>query len=115
MTTTTEKTHWRKNFDYRFLSGEELPGEIIVTIERVTTEEAFNPSSNSKEQVLAVYFKGAKKGIVLNKTNAKAITKVVGSPYQEDWIGEKIIIYPKSGKFFGEAMQVVRVKIQKVQ
>lgn len=110
-----EKTHWKKNFDYRFLSGDEIPGEITVEIERVTKEETFNPSSNSKEDVLAVYFKGAKKGIILNKTNAKAIAKVAGTPYQEDWIGTKIIIYPKDGKFFGEQMKVVRVKIQKVQ
>ena len=109
------KTHWKKNFDYRFLSGDELKGEVTVTIERVTTEEVFNPSTNSKEKALAVYFIGAKKGIVLNKTNAKAIAKVVGSPYQEDWIGKKIIIFPKQGRFFGEEMKVVRVKVQKVQ
>ena len=109
-----QKTHWKKNFDYRFLSGDELKGEVVVTIERIVTEEVFNPSSNSKEKALAVYFVGKKKGVVLNKTNAKAIVKVTGSPYQEDWIGKKIIIYPKSGKFFGEEMQVVRVKIQKV-
>lgn len=110
-----KKTHWKKNFDYRFLSGDELEKETIVTIDRITTEETFNPSSNSKEKVLAVYFVGAKKGIILNKTNAKAIAKVVGTPYQEDWKGKKIIIYPKDGTFFGEKMKVVRVKIQKVQ
>lgn len=108
-------THWKKNFDYRFLSGDELNGEITVTIERVVNEEVFNPSSNSKETALALYFKGAKKGIVLNKTNAKTIAKVVGSPMIEEWVGKKIIIYPKAGKFFGEQMQVVRVKMQKVQ
>lgn len=109
------KTHWKKHFDYRFLSGDELDGEITVTISRVVDEEVFNPSSNSKEKALAIYFEKAKKGIVLNKTNAKTIAKVVGSPYKEDWIGKKIIIYPKQGKFFGETMKVVRVKMQKVQ
>lgn len=107
--------HWKKHFDYRFLSGDELTGEITVKIDRVVDEEVFNPSSNSKENALAVYFVGAKKGIVLNKTNAKTIAKVVGSPKTEDWIGKQIIIYPKDGKFFGEQMQVVRVKMKKVQ
>ncbi len=110
-----KKTHWKKNFDYRFLSGDELKQETTVTIERVVLEEVFNPSTNSKENALAVYFVGAKKGIVLNKTNAKAIAKVVGTPYQEDWIGKKIIIYAKEGRFFGENMKVVRIKIQKPQ
>lgn len=109
------KTPWKKNFDYRFLSGDELEKETIVTIERTATEETFNPSSNSKEKVLAIYFKGAKKGVILNKTNSKAIAKVTGSIYVEDWVGKKIIIYPKRGRFFGEEMNVVRVKIQKVQ
>lgn len=112
---TNQKTHWKKNFDYRFLSGDELQGETIVEISKVSEEETFNPSSNSKEKVLAVYFKGAKKSVILNKTNAKSIAKVIGSPYQEDWIGKKIIIFPKEGNFFGERMRVVRVKVQKVQ
>ena len=107
--------HWKKNFDYRFLSGDELTGETTVTIDRVVNEEVFNPSSNSKESALAVYFKNAKKGVVLNKTNAKTIAKVIGSPMTEQWVGGKIIIYPKPGKFFGEEMKVVRVKMQKVK
>lgn len=108
-------THWKKSFDYRFLSGDEIDGETTVTIDRLSQEETFNPSSNSKEKVLAVYFKGATKGVILNKTNSKAIAKVVGTPYTADWIGKKIIIYPKEGTFFGERMKVIRVKIQKVQ
>ena len=74
------KTHWKKHFDYRFLSGDELDGETVVTISKVSEEETFNPSSNSKEKVLAIYFEKAKKGVILNKTNAKAIAKVVNSP-----------------------------------
>lgn len=109
------KTHWKKNYDYRFLSGDEIEKELTVTISKVSDEEVFNPSSNSKEKAVAAYFKGAKKGIIINKTNAKTISKVVGSVYVEDWVGKKIIIYPKKGRFFGEEMTVIRVKLQKVK
>ena len=108
-----ELTHWKKHYDYRFISGDDIEKDMTVTIDRVTDEEVFNPSTNSKERAFAIYFKGATKGMILNKTNAKTIAKVVGSPYQEHWIGKQIIIYPKEGTFFGEKMKVVRVKMQK--
>jgi hypothetical protein len=34
--TTETKTPWKKLFDYRFLSAEELPGEIKVKIKAET-------------------------------------------------------------------------------
>lgn len=110
-----EGVHWRKEFDCDFLAGDELEGEVTVTIDRYENSEVFNPKTCKKEPVFAIYFKGAKKGVILNKLNSKAISKVVGSPYTKNWIGKKIILYPKTGRFFGEEQTVIRVKIQKVQ
>ena len=107
---TENKTHWKKNFDYRFLSGDELPGEITVEIERVTEEEVFNPSTNSKETALAVYFKKATKGIVLNKTNAKTLALITKSKYIEDWVGTNIILTSQMVSAFGQQVPAIRIK-----
>ena len=94
-----KKTHWKKHFDYRFISAEELKGETIVTITSIDQDEAFN--GKEKEKVTVLHFNGAKKGMILNKTNAKKITEIAKSPYIEDWIGQQIVLYPTTVTAFG--------------
>jgi len=103
------KTHWKKHFDYRFLSGEELDGkEIKVKIIKVTTEQAFN--GKEKEDVPVLHFEGKDKGVVLNRTNAKTISQVLGSPFVEDWIGKEITLYSTEVQAFGQTVPAIRVK-----
>ena len=103
------KTHWKKHFDYRFLSGEELDDkEITVKISKITTEEAFN--GKEKENVPVLHFEGKDKGVVLNKTNAKVISQVLGSPFIEEWIGKEITLYATEVQAFGQTVPAIRVK-----
>jgi len=102
------KTHWRKNFDYRFLAADELQGEVTLTIKEMKKEEAFN--GKEKEVVPVLHFEKTQKGLVLNKTNAELITKVLKSPFIEDWIGKQITLYSTKIKAFGELVDAIRVK-----
>ena len=54
-------------FSSNYLSAEDLSGPMELTIEQVTMEEV----GRNKESKLVIQFKGAKKGMVLNKTNYK--------------------------------------------
>jgi len=103
------KTHWRKNFDYRFLAAEELPGEVKLTIKSIQHEKAFN--GKEEEAVPVLHFEKTEKGLVLNRTNARLIAKVLRSPYQEDWIGKEITIFPTKVKAFGDTVDAIRVKV----
>ena len=108
---TTQKTHWKKLHDYRFLSGEELQGkEITLTIREVKSEEIYSQEAHGKELKHAVWFKETDKGIIVNATNAKAISKELGSPFIEDWIGKQITIYPARIRAFGTETEAIRVK-----
>ena len=104
------KTHWKKHFDYRFVSAEELKGETTLTIKNVIQDEAFN--GKTKEPVTVLKFEGAEKGMVLNKTNAKAISTALKTPFLEDWVGKQITIYPTKVSAFGQEVDAIRVKIK---
>ena len=54
--------------------------------------------------------KGAKKGMILNKTNCKIISKRLDSPYIEQWVGKSITIYAAKVRAFGEMVEALRVK-----
>jgi hypothetical protein len=106
--TTETKTPWKKLFDYRFLSAEELPGEIKVKIKAIEQDEAFN--GKTKEAVTVLKFEGAKKGMILNKTNAKQLAVIAKSPYIEDWIGKEIILTSQTVSAFGQQVPAIRIK-----
>ena len=115
------KTHWKKHFDYRFVSAEELKGETTLTIKNVIQDEAFSGKYEKDkdgkripimEPVTVLKFENAEKGMVLNKTNAKAISTTLKSPFLEDWVGKQITIYPTKVSAFGQEVDAIRVKIK---
>lgn len=104
-------THWKKYFDYRFISAEELDGkEVIMTIAGIDRDEVYSQSNRAKEKKATLSFKETDKKIVLNKTNAKKITEVLGTPHVEKWIGQKITLYPTSVQGFGSNVDAIRIK-----
>jgi len=111
-----EKTHWKKAVapsDYLgacdFQDGEEK----VVTIKGVNQSETI-VTNEGKSQHAAVHFVEDVKPLILNVTNSKAITKVSGSPYFEDWIGCKVQLYvDPSVRAFGEVVSAVRVRPRK--
>lgn len=108
-------THWRKLFNYKYLSGEDLEDQVhTVEIESVK-EEMVKGEGGREEKCPVLRMKGAKKGIVLNKTNSKRIAKVVGSPNIEDWAGHKIKIHGEMVSAFGTETCAVRVLEEKVK
>lgn len=94
-------------FPSNYLKASDLAGQQpIVTIDRVE----FEPVGREKEMKPIVYFAGKDKGIVLNKTNAKNITNLVGSPDTDDWAGFRIKLYATNVEFNGETVEAIRVK-----
>ena len=100
--------NWKKHYDYRFLSAEELTRDVTVRIEKVVQEEAFN--GREKEAVVVLMFAGKDKGVICNKTNAKTISKIAGSPNFEDWKGVDITLTTQTVSAFGQQVQAIRVK-----
>ena len=101
--------HWRKYFDERFIGSWDLEdkGDVTVTIARIELEKLHNENGESDKPVL--FFEKGKKGMVLNKTNAKTIEKLHG-PDTDDWKGKQITLYATETSAFGEQVECIRIR-----
>ncbi len=65
------------DFD-KYLKGDHLGGkEVTVIIDRVVIEET-HPKPGPAVQVPVMYFRGARKGLILSQTNRNAIASLFG-------------------------------------
>ena len=104
------KTHWKKTMNPNYLGAYALePNEdLVVEITEVKTESVMNADGRN-EDCLVAHLKDHKP-LIVNKTNAKAIAKVCGSNYIEDWKGKQIALYISNVKAFGELVEAIRVR-----
>jgi hypothetical protein len=114
-----EKTHWKKNNDSNFISGEDLisglkglKSEMIVMIDKFNDAESFDQKNQSKIVVSALFLKDITgkplyKPVILNKTNAKFFVKETGSDFIDDWLNVPVTLYAMPDKRHGH---VVRFK-----
>lgn len=110
------KTHWKKMVNTNYIGAHDLsPGqELTITIDSISHELVKNQDGKD-EQCVVMRIKGAKKPMILNKTNMKIITKLLNTPYVEEWVGSKVILYAAKVRAFGEQIEALRIKNQKVQ
>jgi hypothetical protein len=86
------------------LKAADLQGrEHVVTIAAVDSKEF----DNGKKLILK--FTGAKKAMVVNKTNGKRIAFIHGDE-TTNWIGKKIVLAPEMVSYKGDAVWAIRVK-----
>jgi len=104
------KTHWKKTMNPNYLGAYALEPnqDLIVEITEVKTESVMNADGRN-EECLVAHLK-EQKPLIVNKTNAKAIAKVAGSNYIEDWKGKQIALYISNVKAFGELVEAIRVR-----
>ena len=104
--------HFKKYFPTGFIDESDLPKDATVTIASVAMETLTRPGGN-KEDKLVMTFEGAKKKLVLNKTNAIRVARLYGND-TDDWRGKTITLYfdPKI-KFGRETVGGVRVRESK--
>lgn len=99
------KTHWKKNLDSKFISGEDLKGglnglksEMNVVIEKFSDAQTFDQNKQTNTVITGLFLKEINgksiyKPTVLNKTNAKFLSKEFGSELMEDWINKPVTIW----------------------
>lgn len=92
-------------FPSKFLAAADLQGEErTLKITHVDTDEI-----GGKKKFIC-HFAGAKKGLVLNKTNFNTIVKVTGQDDTDDWTGSEVCLYPTMVDFQGEQVDAIRIK-----
>lgn len=112
-------THWKKLFNPNYLgswdlmTGEDANGkpvykEVEVLIESIASEQI--ELQGKKETAILMRFKGASKPMILKPENSKLITKALGTPIFENWVGKKITLHVVQVYAFKELIDAVRVK-----
>lgn len=105
------RTHWKKLNNPNYLGTYALdPGRDMILTIRSVNEETVIGSDGKKEQCMVMRFMEPVKPMILNTTNAKTIEKLTGTPYVEEWAGQKIQLYSASVKAFGETVDALRIR-----
>lgn len=103
------KTHWKTLTNPDYIGAYSLNSkDLSVTIDKVA-RELVTGTNGKKEECTVAHLKGLKP-FIINKTNAKTIAKVLGSPYIEDWSNKVITLYPTITKLKGEDVECLRVR-----
>ncbi len=96
-------------FPSNYIKASDLNGKPWdMKIRTVAMEDLGQGSDKDSKPV--VYFDGAQKGLVLNKTNATNIAKVYGDD-TGNWTGKDIQVFPTTTEFKGETVDAIRVRV----
>lgn len=108
-------THWKKlnNPDYIGAYAFEPGEEKAATIASVARETVTGPEGKQSEETVVHFTQSHLKPLILNTTNAKTISKVLGTPYIEEWAGKSIIMGVQEVRAFGDLVDAVRVRLRK--
>ncbi len=102
------KTHWKKLVNPDYIGAYCIEQDTTVKILSVAREIVKGEGGKSEE--CTVLRLGGHKPFICNRTNAKTITKLYGSPYIEDWVGKFITLFPTTTKVAGETVECLRIR-----
>ena len=92
-------------FPSKYLRTPDLNGSAVVAeISHVEMEEI----GGERKPILC--FKDRQKGLVLNRTNAHAISEAYGED-SDDWIGKPVEVYPTTTQYLGNMVDCLRLRI----
>ena len=101
-------------FPSRYMRADDLQGtDRIVTITSVDFEDFTDPKTRRTETKPVLRFREkAAKDLVLNRTNFKTISTVLGEE-TDDWVGQSIVLYATRVESFGDMVEAIRIRDRK--
>lgn len=99
-------------FPSRYLRAADFEGKAVaLTISEVVRDKV-QMATGQKAEKYILRFQETDKELILNKTNAKAVAKVLHEPKAINWSGERIILKPTTCEAFGEIVDCIRVEMR---
>lgn len=95
-------------FPSKFVAASDLMGQDVAVKIREVKQEAVGADEEIRP---TLYFEGMKKGMVLNRTNAKRIIALYGED-TDHWAGRPITLYPSETEYGGDTVPCIRVRQQ---
>ena len=94
-------------FPSKYIKSSEVPEDgMTLVIDRVEMEDVDGKGS----ELPVVYFRNAKKGLVLKKTNKNKIKQILGTSETDEWAGRPITLYQTETEFQGNTFACIRVR-----
>ena len=100
-------------FPSKYLKASDI-GDTDLELTIIAVDEETLGQGNDADIRSVVYFSETPKGLVLNKTNARAIASLYGDE-SDDWAGNQIRLYATEVDFKGEQMLALRVRLRAPQ
>lgn len=104
------KTHWKKLVNIDYIGAYSLEDGKDLTVQIQSVEVKRVKGEGGKEEDCTVASLQGQKPFIVNRTNAKTITKLYNSPYIEDWAGKKITLYATTTRVAGETVECLRIR-----
>jgi hypothetical protein len=99
-----------EEFPSKYLKAADLKGrEVKVIMQNVEIEQVGQDSDKNKMKPV-LYFKGASKGLVTNKTNANTIAAFYGDD-TDDWFDQPLILFSVMVTFQGQTGPAIRCRV----
>lgn len=105
------KTHWKQLINPDYFGAYALPDGQDLTVKIESVRREIVTSTGGKKEECTVVHLVKNKPLILNRTNAKSITKLYW-PYIEDWVGQLITLHASTTKLAGETVECVRIRPQ---
>jgi len=93
----------------KYLTGDDLDGEVTVTIERVVLEPFRDPRTRVDSRKPVMYFQRAKRGLIVNRTNWRTVADLYGDE-SDNWTGKRITLAAMMVDAYGKQTMAVRVR-----
>lgn len=102
---------YRTMFDEKWLKAWDLAGrDWTLIIRKVEAGVLENARQRRKDRKPVVYFRGARKPLALNKTNAKTIAALYGNN-TDSWVGKLVTLYAAKTSF-GDEQDIDCIRIR---
>lgn len=99
----------RTQFPTRFITAGDLNGKSFVLTIKAFTLEEMQSHDNQKVVKPCLWFVGAQRGMVLNRTNSMIVAQLYS--YETDnWIGKSVEIYATKVRAFGSMQDALRIR-----
>ena len=101
---------YRKFMDKNYLGSWDVPDgeDLVLTVDKAARDDVKN--ERGSERKLTLHFVEDYKPMILNATNAKAISEALGSTKVETWAGQRIAIYTTKVTAFGGTTDALRIR-----
>ncbi len=97
-------------FPSRYLRAADFEGKPVTLTIAEVFRDMVQMATGQKSEKYIVRFQETEKELILNKTNARAIAKVLREPRAVNWAGERITLKPSTCEAFGEIVDCIRVE-----